>query len=140
MSGIEKLLNEVRLLYHLLILVGGQLHSTEPITLGMRSVLEHLAREGPATVPGIARARYVTRQHIQVLVNGLLNLKLVELQDNPAHRRSALVGLTPEGRRTIQRMLAKEGGALARDFRVSGADLQKAAETLRTVRAGLERK
>ncbi len=140
MTKMEDVLNEVRLLWHLLIQVGGQLHAGEPITLGMRGVLEHLMREGPATVPTLARARYVTRQHIQVLVNGLLDLKLVELVDNPAHRRSPLVALTREGTRVIQRMLAKESREVAGDFGVSGADLQKAAETLRRVRAGLGRK
>ena len=140
MTEMEELLNEVRLVWHLLIQVAGQLHAGEPMTLGMRSVLEQLALEGPATVPAIARARYVTRQHLQVLVNGLLRLRLVELLDNPAHRRSPLVGLTPAGRRALQRMLAKERRLLAGDFGLSGAALQNATETLRTVRAGLGRK
>ncbi len=137
MTKMEELLNEVRLLWHLLIQVAGQLHERESMTLGMRSVLEQLTFEGPATVPAIARARYVTRQHMQVLVNGLLDLKLVELLENPAHRRSPLVGLTPAGMRKLQRMLAKERRVLAGDFGVRGVDLQKATETLRRVRAGL---
>jgi DNA-binding MarR family transcriptional regulator len=138
-AEIEGLLNEVRLLWHRLVQVAERLHAREPITLGMRAVLEYLDREGPATVPGIARARYVTRQHIQVVVNGLRERKFVELLDNPAHRRSPLVGLRPEGRRTIQRMQAHERRLLARSVGVSAADLERAAEVLRAVRTGLGR-
>jgi DNA-binding MarR family transcriptional regulator len=137
-AELDALLNEVRLLWHRLVQVGQRLHGPAPITLGMRAVLEYLAREGPATVPGIARSRHVTRQHIQALVNALLEAKLVELGDNPAHKRSPLVGLTPEGRRRIGRMKAKEARLLARStFGVSQAELQRAAATLRAVRAGL---
>jgi DNA-binding MarR family transcriptional regulator len=135
----EDLLNEVRMLWHLLLAVGQELHAEESITLGMRAVLEQLAWEGPATVPAIARARYVTRQHIQVLVNGLLDQELVELQDNPAHKRSPLVCLTREGERTIKRMKGRERPVLAKNYGVSGADLERAAEVLRAVRGGLGR-
>lgn len=138
MDPMEELLNEVRLLWHRLVQVGERLHASEPITLGMRAVLEFLARESPATVPGIARSRHVTRQHIQSLVNELLERRLVELGDNPAHKRSPLVRLTREGERTIRRMKTKEARLLARsNLGVSRPDLKKAAETLRAVRAGL---
>lgn len=139
MTDFEDLLNEVRLLWHLLLQVGERLHGRETITLGMRAVLEHLTWEGPQTVPAIARARYVSRQHIQVLVNGLMERDLVVLQDNPAHRRSPLVRLTPEGERTIKRMKATEDRLFTKDFGVSPVDLQGAANVLRTVRTRLER-
>jgi DNA-binding MarR family transcriptional regulator len=138
MVPLEELLNEVRLTWHRLVQVGERLHAREPITLGMRAVLEFLAREGATTVPGIARSRHVTRQHIQAVVNGLLEQKLAELLDNPAHKRSPLVGLTAEGRRTIERMKAREERLLAQQqFGVSGAEIRRAAETLRRVRLGL---
>jgi DNA-binding MarR family transcriptional regulator len=137
-SEMEDFLNEVRLLWHRLLQVGEQLHAQEPITLGMRAVLEQLARGGPSTVPEIARARYVTRQHIQMLVNGLSEQKLVAFQNNPAHKRSPLVRLTPKGERTIERMLEKERRLLAGNFGIRSADLQHAADVLRTVRAGFD--
>jgi DNA-binding MarR family transcriptional regulator len=139
MPDVEDLLNEVRLLWHRLLQVGEQVHAREPVTLGMRAVLEHLAREGPATVPDIARARYVTRQHIQMLVNGLVEREQVQLHSNPAHKRSPLIRLTLKGERTIKRMMAKERRLFEGNFGMSTADLQRAAETLRAVRAGLER-
>ena len=37
--------------------------------MAQRAVLEYLLINGPATVPAIARARRVTRQHMQALVN-----------------------------------------------------------------------
>jgi DNA-binding MarR family transcriptional regulator len=137
----EELLNEVRLLWHRLVQTGERLHAREPITLGMRAVLEFLAREGSTTVPGIARSRHVTRQHIQALVNGLSERKLVELRDNPAHKRSPLVGLTPEGAETIRRVKRKEARWLAgQDFGASPRALKEAAAVLRGVRAGLGRR
>ena len=138
MEPIEELLNEVRLLWHRLVQVGERLHAREPLTLSMRAVLEFLAREGPATVPGIARSRHVTRQHVQALANGLLARRLVELVDNPAHKRSPLVRLTRAGERTIRRMKAREAPLLARcAVGVSRSDVKKAVEALRAVRAGL---
>jgi DNA-binding MarR family transcriptional regulator len=141
MDAMEELLNEIRLCWHRLVQAGEALHGRGPFTLGMRAVLEFLAREGPATVPGIARSRHVTRQHIQTLVNGLLEQKLVELRDNPAHRRSSLVGLTPAGAEAIRRVKQKEARWLARhDFGVSPSAVKQAAAVLRAVRAGLGRR
>src|SRR5512133_2203110 len=105
---LDELLDEVRLLWHVMVQAAERLHEDEPITLGMRGVLEFLARSGPTAVPDIARSRHVTRQHVQGLVNDLLELRLVSLDDNPAHRRSALVRLAPEGQKAIDRMKRRE--------------------------------
>ena len=80
--------------------------------MGMRAVLEFLRRNGPATVPTIARSRGVSRQHIQALVNLLLGQHLAEAADNPAHRRSLLVQLTAKGAQTIDRMRRREAAVL----------------------------
>ena len=105
---IDELFDQVRLMWHVMVLTAERLHDEEPVTLGMRAVMEFLARNGPAAVPDIARSRHVTRQHIQALVNELLELRLVSLDENPAHRRSALVRLTPEGKKGIERMKRRE--------------------------------
>ncbi len=138
MKASEELLNEVRLVWHLILQVGERLHAQEDITLGMRAVLEHLLWEGPSTVPAIARARYVTRQHIQSLVNGLLNRNLVVLQSNPAHRRSRFVRLTAEGERLIRRMKAREAPIFAENFGVEEQGLRRAVKVLKAVRRELE--
>jgi len=99
------------------------------------SVLEVLLEHGPRTVPDIARRRVVTRQHVQVLVNGLLDLRLVTLAENPAHKRSSLVSLSPSGERTIRRMLKRERDSWARgELAVSPQELRRAVATLRSVR------
>jgi len=139
MSGsLDELLDQVRLLWHVMVQAGERLHEREPVTLGMRAVLEFLARNGPTAVPEIARSRQVTRQHIQALVNGLLELRLVSLDDNPAHRRSALVRLTPEGQKTIDRMKRHERQFLDRlELAARPEDLRGAAATLSAVRKAL---
>jgi len=138
-SEIEDLLNEVRLLYHRFVQVGEQLHEDEPVTLGMRGVLEFLLRNGLTTVPDIARSRAVTRQHIQTLVNALLEQDLVVLEDNPLHKRSSFVTLTTEGERIMRRMRKREGQLYrATEFGVKRNELKTAARTLEHVRDALK--
>lgn len=134
----EELLDEVRLLWHAMVQAGERLHAAEPVTLGMRGILELLLLEGAAAVPAMARRRSVTRQHVQALVDALLERGLVALGRNPAHRRSALVRLTPEGRRVIDRMRRREA-ELYRRARLGAAPdrLKGAAEVLRGVRTAL---
>ncbi|HET7543798.1 MAG TPA: helix-turn-helix domain-containing protein [Polyangiaceae bacterium] len=81
---------------------------TDGFTASHRAVLESLATHGPQTVPAMARARPVARQHIQVLVNELAALGLVETRANPAHKRSPLVALTGSGARRFQATVQAE--------------------------------
>lgn len=134
---LESLLNEVRMLFHRAVQVAEELHSAEEVSLGMRAVLEFLLREGPAPVPEIARRRFVTRQHIQTLVNAVVERGLATLEANPAHRRSPLVALTPAGRALIERMRRRELRLYERtDLGVPGEALEEAARTLARVRRG----
>jgi DNA-binding MarR family transcriptional regulator len=136
--SLDELLDQVRLLWHVLVQTTERLHEGELVTLGMRGVLEFLARHGPTAVPEIARSRGVTRQHIQALVNDLLELRLVSLDDNPAHRRSALVRLTAEGQKAFDRMKRRERKFLERlDLEARPDDLRRAATTLSAVRKAL---
>ena len=138
-NEIENLLNEVRLLYHRMVQVGEQLHVDESITLGMRAVLEFLLRNGPTTVPDIAGSRSVTRQHIQTLVNALLEDDLVILEENPLHKRSSLVTLTKQGERVIRRMRKREEQLYqTTEFGVNRSGLKTAARTLEQVRSTLK--
>jgi len=57
------------------------------LSAARRGVLRSLARLGPQTVPQMAGARPVSRQHIQTIVNALAADGLVETIDNPAHKR-----------------------------------------------------
>lgn len=135
----EALCNEIRLAMHRLVQVGEAVHADEPVTLGMRGVLEFLERNGDATVPQIARSRHVTRQHIQSLVNSLVEGGWVALRDNPAHRRSPLVSLTRAGARQILRMRRKERRAFAAmPIEATDAQIEAATRTLRRVIAGMK--
>lgn len=139
-KALEGLIDELRLSLHRIQQVSEELHADETISIGMRGVLEYLLRNSDATVPSIARSRHVSRQLIQTLVNALLEQRLVTLVDNPAHRRSPLVSLTPDGEALIQRMRRKERKFFASlGSGVSEARLTAATRTLRALRAELHR-
>ncbi len=75
-------------------------------------ILEILVRDGAQSVPAIARARLVSRQHIQKLVDDLAKRKLVELQPNPAHKTSPLVDVTIDGERAYTAAASREAEIL----------------------------
>ena len=135
-SASEQLINEVRLLYQSLVQMGDTIHAGRDISMGMRAVLEYLYRNGPSTVPHMARERRVTRQRIQSLVDSLRSQHLVAAEPNPASRRSPLIALTDAGFDTIKRMRRDEGRWMATD--ISEADLLSAATTLTELRHVLE--
>jgi DNA-binding MarR family transcriptional regulator len=64
---------------------------------GAYGFLRSLAVLGPLTVPQIAQMRPTSRQRMQRLADELAAEGLVELVDNPKHRRSKLVRLTRQG-------------------------------------------
>jgi DNA-binding MarR family transcriptional regulator len=84
----------------------------EGVSVGVRAVLDLLHRTGPMTVPQMGRAQSLSRQFVQRMVNDAVEAGLVELVDNPAHRRSRLVRLTEAGRERIAAVAAREHGML----------------------------
>jgi len=84
------------------------------VSVGVRAVLDLLARNGPMTVPQMGRAQSLSRQFVQRMVNDADAGGLVELVDNPAHRRSRLVALTAAGRVAIGAVTAREHDLLRR--------------------------
>jgi DNA-binding MarR family transcriptional regulator len=81
---------------------------------GSWGLMRSLALGGPQTVPHLAHARPVARQRIQVLVNELAAAGLVELIDNPHHKRSHLVRLTRAGEAAFRKTDARVRAAIAR--------------------------
>jgi DNA-binding MarR family transcriptional regulator len=71
---------------------------------GEWGVLRTLAKEGPQTVPEMARSRPVSRQHCQTICNTLEAQGLVEFVENPKHKKSKLVRVTKKGRDRFQSM------------------------------------
>jgi DNA-binding MarR family transcriptional regulator len=64
---------------------------------GAFGFMRSLALLGPLTVPQIAEMRPTSRQRMQRLADELAAEGLVKFIDNPKHRRSKLVRLTPKG-------------------------------------------
>jgi DNA-binding MarR family transcriptional regulator len=64
---------------------------------GAFGLMRSLALVGPLTVPQIAQMRPTSRQRMQRLADELAAEGLVAFIDNPKHRRSKLVRLTPKG-------------------------------------------
>jgi len=64
---------------------------------GAFGFIRSLALLGPLTVPQIAQMRPTSRQRMQRLADELAAEGLVQFIDNPKHRRSKLVRLTPRG-------------------------------------------
>ena len=112
-KNIAETIRLVRQLFHLLKAVGTELHADVGVTVPMRGVLETIQREGPCTVPRMARMRPVSRQHMQRIVDDLLALKLVRLENNPDHKRSPFVAMTEEGGRTFDAIAERERAPIA---------------------------
>jgi DNA-binding MarR family transcriptional regulator len=138
-SALDALIGETTQLFHRLKAVAEQVHGQGEVSAGRRGVLRSLAREGPRSVPQLARSRPVSRQLVQTLVNGLLEEGYVEKRPNPAHRRSPLLRLTPAGRRFVAAMERRERELLSGlRLEASREELEAAASTLRRVRAFFE--
>jgi DNA-binding MarR family transcriptional regulator len=132
-------IDETRLLFHRLRAAADQVHGHGEISAGLRGVLRDLSRFGPQTVPQMARRRPVSRQHIQVLVDRLAEDGHVELNPNPAHKRSRLVCLTARGESFVATMNRREEKILGGlKISVKEKDLRTAAQVLRKLRESLE--
>jgi DNA-binding MarR family transcriptional regulator len=96
-QAIEDLIIEIVATFFLLRAEGMRIGVVSSSGEGYWSVLRLLKVNGAQTVPQIARYRYVPRQSVQKLANEMLADGVIELVDNPAHKRSKLLRLTPKG-------------------------------------------
>ena len=129
-----KLIDEVRLLFHRLASIADQLHESDGIPASQRAVLELLSRKGARTVPQMASLRSVSRQHIQIIVNALLEKGLVTQKRNPTHKRSSLIDLTEQGHLLFHRIKQREQELLAGiDLPVSESSIKQAGQTLQAL-------
>ena len=136
---IGAVIDATRALFHRLSAAADHVHRGARMTAGPRGVLQDLYQNGPRTVPDMARARPVSRQHIQVLVNKLLERGEVEIRLNPAHARSKLVALTDVGMASFDAIRRREAGVLERLPVEAGTDeLGEAAKVLRDLKAAFE--
>ena len=99
---------------------------------GAFGFMRSLALLGPLTVPQIAQMRPTSRQRMQRLADELAAEGLVEFIDNPKHRRSKLVRLTPKGEaryRELDARLLSSASTMGLDL--SEADIRTSIETVR---------
>jgi DNA-binding MarR family transcriptional regulator len=138
-AALSRLFDETTALCHRLRAVAGDLHGADVPSAGRRGILRSLDSLSSQTVPQLARARPVSRQHVQMLVNGLLLDGLIVAGDNPAHRKSPLLQLTPQGKRQLEAMREREVRLLAKArLGLDEEQIDRAVDTLRAVRCFLE--
>ncbi|MDH3811808.1 MAG: MarR family transcriptional regulator [Gammaproteobacteria bacterium] len=101
------------------------------LTAADRAVMEFLYPDTELTVPDIARRYQVSRQHVQVTVNRLLDKELVINVENPRHKRSSLLRLTQNGRERFAAIRRHEGALLDEIF--AGLNPAEVAATRRTL-------
>jgi DNA-binding MarR family transcriptional regulator len=139
--AIESLITEIISLYQRLQVTAERLHGFRRLSGGKRGVLRDLYKNGMQTVPEMARSRPVSRQHIQTIVNPLVEEGLVEFVENPAHRRSRLVRLTKRGVDLLEEMNRKETELLSRiETAFSEKDALDSASVIRSIRESLNTK
>lgn len=122
--------------------LANRLKATDPhvaIPSASLAALHVIQRCGPQTVPQIARARFSSRQNIQILVNRLKEEGLVEFLSNPDHKRSALVRLTNRGETALAQATSGET-KVTNDLlpAFSATELASAAEVLNKLRTLLD--
>ena len=99
-------------------------------------------RNHPHTVAGIARDMGLARQSVQRTTDLLASDGLVEYTDNPAHRRSKLVRLTPFGTELLALISGRQiawTNELAEAMPVGEKELRATLDVLRHLRVELER-
>lgn len=137
--AVQQVVDETIALFRWLSWVSDQLYSDEARGVARRWVLRRLDRDGPQTVPQLARARRLRRQSMQPIVDALVADGLVRTKNNPAHARSRLAELTARGKRLVASLDATDGRvlrAVGRD--IPPADLECTARTLRQLREAFE--
>src|SRR5688572_30331236 len=101
---------------------------------GAFGFMRSLVLLGPLTVPQIAEMRPTSRQRMQRLADELAAEGLVEFIDNPKHRRSKLVRLTPKGEaryRELNSQLLAIASTMGLDL--SEAEIRRTIEIVRNL-------
>jgi DNA-binding MarR family transcriptional regulator len=126
---------ETEALYHQSSAFFEQIHGQGELSMARRNLLVMLLQGNPQTVPQLARARLVSRQYMQRLVNQLAAEGYIEFVENAAHKRSHLVQLTPQGRAHIIAMLQREAKIVAAMvIDMPPEQLRETAQALRAIR------
>jgi len=103
------------------------------ITAADRAVMEFLYPNEALSVPAIAERYDVSRQHVQVTVNALMQEKLLKKEPNPRHKRSDLISLSAAGKKLFRR-IRKQDAVLVENLFADIPERQLSA-TLKTLQA-----
>jgi len=129
--ALQHLSAENAALFHKLRVFANSVHEMGELD---RSLVSALDRDGAQTVPHLAKARGVSRQHVQTAINGLIEAKAVASAANPAHRRSNLLELTAAGRKLAESLREKEAEAMADfDLGIPAKEMESIADSLKTI-------
>jgi DNA-binding MarR family transcriptional regulator len=138
MLELNRLIQETRGFFHDLEDVSAGILAEDGLTPHQRRLLMSLRKHRQCTVPHLARRNGVSRQYVQTVMNELARHGLVVFRDNPAHKRSRLLALAPEGERRIRAIMVREGEVMQRvAASLSPKEVQQAVEALRQARRGL---
>jgi DNA-binding MarR family transcriptional regulator len=104
------------------------------LTAPDRAVMEFLYPDEKLSVPEIASRYKVSRQHVQVTANRLLEKGLLANERNPRHKRSSLLRLSDLGRERFAEIRRNETVLLDRLFTdLAVDDLDATRRTLQTL-------
>jgi DNA-binding MarR family transcriptional regulator len=137
----QSVIDETIALYHWLAWVSDELYGEDARGAARRWTLRRLRRDGPQTIPALAKIRTVRRQSLQPLVDALIADGLVVLEKNPKHARSKLLVLTRRGVDLVERLDRIDNAVLRAVGRgLSEKDLRLTAAMLQTLRSRFETK
>ena len=104
-----------------------------------RATMEFLYPDARLSVPEIAQRYNVSRQHVQVVVNGLLERGLLIELENPRHKRSPLIALHNRGKQMFARILQRDQSAVQQLFsKIAPADSRRVRTILTQMLNNLE--
>ena len=106
------LIREVRTCFNQLRTLAETLSADMEVNPSMRAIMESLSQKVPRTVPDLAKERGTSRQHVQKVINSLLDEDLVLTVENPEHKRSVLYLLTPKGDQVFREIRQREAAPM----------------------------
>ncbi len=111
------------------------------LTAPQRRVLQFLHPHNKLSVPEIAAAYHVSRQHIQVTVNTLKRKGFLIATDNEKHQRSPKIMLTAKGRTIFSQMIMQEQKRAKMLFKnVTEEKIEETEQVLNSLLRDLEKK
>lgn len=98
------------------------------------AILDTILRHGCRTVPEMAIFRGVTRQSVQKVVNKLIDVQTLVYAENPSHKSSRYLQVTPGGLKLYQNVKATMVGRYLRaEAGLRNGDVEAAARVMAVI-------